>query len=229
MKKAISTVGLLAILFTGNYTSAAFADGTIVVGADAPPAVVITPSTNCSASSPCGNYAVVNSNNDVTNIIVCQSAVCGGGSFGGQTVVLQTPTDPNGNGWSTGGYLSNNSGRTTYDPTTQTFTVPIGPLEIRSVNTTTGDIISASVSNSFSVFQAPKTVTSSIPMLSVPKATKDAIGNITATRSSITQTMSVRPGLTNDQLMFIVDNNLTNYLLSANDTSLVHLLFTLGY
>ena len=62
MKKAISTVGLLAILFTGSYTSAAFADGTIVVGADAPPAVVITPSTNCSASSPCGNYAVVNSN-----------------------------------------------------------------------------------------------------------------------------------------------------------------------
>jgi hypothetical protein len=234
MKKAISTAGLLAIVSTGIYTSAAYADGVVVVGADAPPAVVVTPSTNCSSSSPCGNYAVVNSNNEVTNIIVCQAAVCGGGSFGGQTLVLQTPTDPNGSGWSTGGYLANNNGRTTYDPSTQTFIVPSGPQEISSVSTDTKDTLSAYVSDSVSTFQAPKNIVSSVPKLSAPKATKIATGAISATRisndgSSVTQSQTFSPGLSHDQMMFLINSNLQNYLITANSESLIHLLFTLGY
>ena len=49
---------------------------------------------DCSASDPCGTWAVLDTQGTVTNVIVCQASVCGAGSFGGQTVVPQVAPNP---------------------------------------------------------------------------------------------------------------------------------------
>jgi hypothetical protein len=73
---------------------------------------------NCSASDPCGNWALLDSQGTVTNIIVCQASVCGGGTFGGQTVVQQSAPNPvTHDTTGTGGYWG------TYDSNTREFTV----------------------------------------------------------------------------------------------------------
>jgi hypothetical protein len=71
--------------------------------------VAVSPSQakadECDASNPCGTWAVVDSSGLVTNIIVCQEAVCGSnGAWGGTmptdtpcpgcSLVLQVPPDP---------------------------------------------------------------------------------------------------------------------------------------
>jgi hypothetical protein len=48
----------------------------------------------CNASNPCGTWAIIDTQGVVTNVIVCQVSVCGGGTFGGQTVVPQVAPNP---------------------------------------------------------------------------------------------------------------------------------------
>lgn len=48
----------------------------------------------CSASDPCQTYAMLDNAGTVTNIIVCQPSVCGGGEWAGQRVVAQVAADP---------------------------------------------------------------------------------------------------------------------------------------
>ena len=92
MKKNISIFGLFAaILLTFNISSAS-ADPT---------------------------YAVLDTNGNVTNIIVCGSA-CASGEFGGNKVVLQVPADPV-TGANRGGIW--HPGNTTYNESNGTFTV----------------------------------------------------------------------------------------------------------
>jgi hypothetical protein len=47
----------------------------------------------CSASNPCGTWAVIDSNNAVSNVIVCQPSVCGTGQLEDSRVVLQVPAN----------------------------------------------------------------------------------------------------------------------------------------
>ena len=123
------------------------------------------------ADEPVGTYAVLNSANEVTNIIVCSASVCGGGTFGGNTVVLQTPNNPNG---SQSGYLSGpGQAPVTYSPQNQTFTVPgvSNNSQSISVSDNTGtitDILGASVPV-VRTFQAPTSITSQTPTLSEPQ------------------------------------------------------------
>ena len=49
---------------------------------------------NCTAENPCGVWAMPDNAGTVTNVIVCQPSVCGGGTFAGQTVVPQLPANP---------------------------------------------------------------------------------------------------------------------------------------
>ncbi len=49
---------------------------------------------NCTAENPCGVWAMLDNAGTVTNVIVCQPSVCGGGTFAGQTVVPQLPANP---------------------------------------------------------------------------------------------------------------------------------------
>ena len=72
--------------------------------------------SECSAGDPCGTWAMLDSQGVVTNIIVCQASVCGGGTWAGQTVVPQVAPNPVTN-QSQGGYWG------TYDSSTKEFTV----------------------------------------------------------------------------------------------------------
>ena len=65
-------------------------------------------------------YAVLDSNGNVTNVIVCGSA-CAGGTFAGQTVVPQVAADP-ATGANRGGFWQG-PGTTTYDSNSGTFTM----------------------------------------------------------------------------------------------------------
>jgi hypothetical protein len=49
---------------------------------------------NCTAGDPCGTWAMLDSQGVVTNVIVCQASVCGGGTWDGQTVVPQVAPNP---------------------------------------------------------------------------------------------------------------------------------------
>lgn len=72
----------------------------------------------CSPSDPCGTWAMLDPQGIVTNIIVCQASVCGGGTWAGQTVVPQVAPNPVTNDTTgTGGYWG------TYDSGTKEFTV----------------------------------------------------------------------------------------------------------
>ena len=74
--------------------------------------------SECSAGDPCGTWAMLDSQGVVTNIIVCQASVCGGGTWAGQTVVPQVAANPVTNDTTgTGGYWG------TYDSSTKEFTV----------------------------------------------------------------------------------------------------------
>jgi hypothetical protein len=48
----------------------------------------------CSAANPCHTYAVLDNANRVINLIVCQTTVCGSGTFGGNRVILQVLGNP---------------------------------------------------------------------------------------------------------------------------------------
>lgn len=80
--------------------------------------------SECSPGDPCGTWAMLDSQGVVTNIIVCQASVCGGGTWAGQTVVPQVAPNPVTN-QSQGGYWG------TYDSSTKEFTVDrSGPNQI---------------------------------------------------------------------------------------------------
>jgi hypothetical protein len=50
--------------------------------------------SECSASDPCGTWAMLDTQGLVTNVIVCQASVCGSGTWAGQTVVPQVAPNP---------------------------------------------------------------------------------------------------------------------------------------
>jgi len=74
--------------------------------------------SECNTENPCGTWAMLDPQGTVTNIIVCQVSVCGGGTFAGQTVVPQIAPNPVTNDTtSTGGYWG------TYDNNSKEFTI----------------------------------------------------------------------------------------------------------
>jgi hypothetical protein len=78
-------------------------------------------SADCSASDPCGTWAVVDNSGTVTNIISCQSSVCGSGEFGGQRVVQQIAPDSNNE--AQGGYTSDLQNNVVIKEDSGTFTI----------------------------------------------------------------------------------------------------------
>lgn len=103
MKKNISVFGLLLSILLASNVSSASADPT---------------------------YAVLDANGNVTNIIVCGSA-CAGGTFAGQSVVLQVAESPSGE--NRGGFWYG-PGTTTYDSNSGTFTVTDNRTVVNSIS-----------------------------------------------------------------------------------------------
>jgi hypothetical protein len=68
----------------------------------------------CTAENPCGTWAMLDSQGVVTNVIVCQASVCGGGTWAGQTVVPQVAPNPVTNDTTgQGSYIGNKESGTT--------------------------------------------------------------------------------------------------------------------
>ena len=67
-----------------------------VIAVSASMVLFIQPEANaeCTSSDPCGGWAVVDSQGTITNIILCQASVCGGGRLGDLTVVPQVAPNP---------------------------------------------------------------------------------------------------------------------------------------
>lgn len=79
---------------------------------------------NCSASDPCGTWAMLDPQGTVTNVIVCQASVCGGGTWAGQTVVPQVAPNPTTNDTSAqGSFIGNKETGSTVKYSEGTFTV----------------------------------------------------------------------------------------------------------
>ena len=138
MKRNLSIFGLFAVILLASNVSSANADPT---------------------------YAVLDSNGNVTNIIVCGSA-CAGGTFAGQTVVPQVAAGPSGE--NRGGFWYG-PGTTTHDSSSETFTM----------------IDSRVVTNSISEEENGETITSSATIYG-GKTTQfkysDTVGNNLFTR-----------------------------------------------
>ena len=79
---------------------------------------------NCTASDPCGTWAMLDSQGTVTNVIVCQASVCGGGTWAGQTIVPQVAPNPVTNDTTgTGSYIGNAEKGTSVTHSEGTFTI----------------------------------------------------------------------------------------------------------
>ena len=74
--------------------------------------------SECSAGDPCGTWAMLDSQGVITNVIVCQASVCGGGTWDGQRVVPQLAPNP-----VTHDTTGIGSHWGTYDSNTREFTV----------------------------------------------------------------------------------------------------------
>lgn len=104
---------------------------------------------NLSSAQADPTYAVLDSNGNVINIIVCGSA-CASGEFGGNKVVLQVAADPV-TGNNRGG-VWNGPGTTTYNENTGQFTVNHQPVQTTTIK---NDIIeNSSVIDTYSVEEA---------------------------------------------------------------------------
>ena len=109
--------------------------------------------TTTVASDPCRvdgyacGWAMLDENNNVVNVIVCTVEVCGGGTWDGRRVVLQTRQMPGGN---VAGY---NGG--TYNDSTNTFTVNGGYTLVGGSDV--GDLIPPSTTSTLPVIEATTT------------------------------------------------------------------------
>jgi len=263
MRKNITRASYMAlgsVLFLALGATSASADATPtdpsnpIVSVDTSSGNTVTTYSNgsqvigYSPATPAGTWAVLNDRNEVTNIIVCTVGVCGGGTFGGNRVVLQVPTNPDGSGAPQGGYFAGNNSPNpvTYNPQNNTFNVPFagGTLQapqqpsttLHSDGTKTTTTLGAAIGKD-GLLQAPTSILGPTPRItlggltnsagvSVVEVTTDASGKVLLT---INQSKAIVPGLSADQVNFLLYNDATNTLLSANAASLTHMLFALGY
>jgi len=81
--------------------------------------------SECSPADPCGGWAMIDSGGEVTNIIVCQASVCGGGMFAGKKVVPQTaPNSITHDTTGAGGFMSSETVKVTENSGTFTVRYP---------------------------------------------------------------------------------------------------------
>jgi len=121
--------------------------------------------SDCSASNPCGTWAMLDSQGVVTNVIVCQVSVCGGGTWAGQTVVPQVAPNPATHDTTgQGSYIGNNENNTTVSYSNGTFTI--------NENTT----IYRSETENNTVENSTETISVEIPVTSRSFTYNDTIG-----------------------------------------------------
>jgi hypothetical protein len=126
----------------------------------------------CSTSDPCGTWAMLDPQGTVTNIIVCQASVCGGGTWAGQTVVPQVAPNPVTNDTTgTGGYWG------TYDSSTKEFTVDrSGPNQTPAQTQTNSE--TRTETNSEGAVASTTTIETTTPAVAKTFKYEDTIKNL---------------------------------------------------
>jgi len=94
---------------------------------------------DCSAADPCQTWAMLDENNVVINIIVCQPSVCGSGVWNDRKVVLQVSADPTTNTSRPGHYSAEPERQVTYNEQQKTFSQEGVTWSAPQVNTTVVD------------------------------------------------------------------------------------------
>jgi hypothetical protein len=126
----------------------------------------------CTASDPCGTWAMLDPQGTVTNIIVCQASVCGGGTWAGQTVVPQVAPNPVTNDTTgTGGYWG------PYDSSTKEFTVDrSGPNQTPASTQTNSE--TRTETNSEGAVASTTTIETTTPAVAKTFKYEDTIKNL---------------------------------------------------
>lgn len=162
----------------------------------------VAPTTTV-ASDPCRvdgyacGWAMLDENNNVVNVIVCTVEVCGGGTWDGRKVVLQTRQMPGGN---VAGY---NGG--TYNDSTNTFTVNGGYTLVGGSDV--GDLIPPSTTTTVPApEETPTTVDDTTATTTVPLMSSAVFGverttgrvstpSLTTKRKLVSKTTPARKGV----------------------------------
>jgi len=119
----------------------------------------------CTAENPCGTWAMLDSQGVVTNVIVCQASVCGGGTWAGQTVVPQVaPNSVTHDTTGQGSYIGNSESNTSVSYSNNTFTI--------NENST----IYRSETQNNSIDNSTETISVEIPVVSKSFTYNDTIG-----------------------------------------------------
>ena len=128
--------------------------------------------SQCSPADPCGTWAMLDPQGTVTNIIVCQASVCGGGTWAGQTVVPQVAPNPVTNDTTgTGGYWG------TYDSSTKEFTVDrSGPNQTPASTQTNSE--TRTETNSEGAVASTTTIETTTPAVAKTFKYEDTIKNL---------------------------------------------------
>ncbi len=100
---------------------------------------------NCTAGDPCGTWAMLDSQGVVTNVIVCQASVCGGGTWAGQTVVPQVAPNPvTHDTTGQGSYIGNAENNSSVVYSGGTFTIYENSVISKNTTENNNDVITTS-------------------------------------------------------------------------------------
>lgn len=192
-------------------------------------------SADCSLENPCGTWAVLDSQGVVTNVISCQTSVCGSGNFAGQTVVPQVaPNSVTHDTYAIGSYIGNADQGTQVTYSNGTFTITENTTvtksftEIEGNTFTTSEVNIPVTSRSFTYEDTIGKTWGQVEMMPITfNENSSTILNVTQTNlvNTIRETTSFNERKTVNEIeQSFVTNNL-NLLLSKIQT-LVSLLGT---
>ena len=183
---------------------------------------------DCSASDPCGSWAMIDTQGVVTNVIVCQASVCGGGTWAGQTVVPQVAPNPLTNDTQgMGSYIGNADQGTQVTYSGGTFTIIENTrinnrfTETEGDNSTTSEVNIPISSRSFTY---EDTIEKSYGYVEMNKVTfnENAETTINVTETNLINTISESVNFyerkTTQEIEEVFVNNNLNLLLSKIQT-----------
>ena len=153
-----------------------------------------------------GSYAIVDSNGNVTNTIVCHS-FCANGTFGpgGETAAVQIPNS------NAGIWFGPNT--TTYDRETRTFTA-IDPVA-REITNTNGDSSATVFGNRVLTFVSGNIFVVNEKLVGVTESwSLDSVATVSVTENNVSESLFLGNKKTNNEIQQLVNNS--NLLLLNN-------------
>jgi hypothetical protein len=183
---------------------------------------------NCTASDPCGTWAMLDNQGVVTNVIVCQASVCGSGTWAGQTVVPQVAPNPVTNDtFGQGSYIGNAENNTSVVYSGGTFTIYENSVINKNTTENNNDVITTSevsIPVSAKSFTYEDTVGKSYGSVEmnpvVFNENAETIVKVTETNliNTITESSSFYERKTTQEIEEVFVNNNLNLLLSKIQT-----------